>query len=86
MCTMRLASHYLSGLPARNLPACCAAAGVTLSQHHSALCDAQAAAGLLSCYRAAHREIPGSWMQALVQAADIPWLSPSPPAALASPP
>jgi len=74
MCTMRLASHYLSGLPARNLPACCAAAGVTLSQHHSALCDAQAAAALFSCYRAAHREIPGSWMQALVQAACIPWL------------
>lgn len=74
MCTMRLASYYLSGLPARNLPACCAAAGVTLSQHHSALCDAQAAAGLLSCYRAAHREIPGSWMQALIQAAGIPWL------------
>ena len=78
MCTMRLASHYLKDLPARNLPACCAAAGVTLSQHHSALCDAQAAAGLLSYFRAAHREIPGSWMQALIEAADIRWL-PQPP-------
>jgi DNA polymerase-3 subunit epsilon len=43
MCTMRLASHYLRGLPARSLTACCLAAGVELSQHHSALHDARAA-------------------------------------------
>jgi hypothetical protein len=54
MCTMRLASYYLPNLPARSLPACCATAGITLSQHHSAL-DAQAAAALLARYRAAHR-------------------------------
>jgi DNA polymerase III subunit epsilon len=77
MCTMRLASYYLSGLPARSLPACCAAAGVTLSQHHNALGDAQAAAGLLACFRAAHRQLPHSWAQALSQAVQTSWL-PSP--------
>jgi DNA polymerase III subunit epsilon len=74
MCTMRLASYYLAGLPARSLPACCAAAGVTLSQHHNALCDAQAAAGLLARYRAAHQQLPDSWAQALTQAARTPWV------------
>ena len=43
MCTMKLAREYLTGLPGRSLTACCEAAGVTLSQHHSS----QAAAGLL---------------------------------------
>jgi DNA polymerase-3 subunit epsilon len=37
MCTMQLASHYLAGLSGRTLPACCQAAGVQLSAHHSAL-------------------------------------------------
>jgi DNA polymerase-3 subunit epsilon len=74
MCTMRLASYYLAGLPARSLPACCDAAGVTLSQHHNALCDAQAAAGLLARYRAAHRQLPGSWAQTLSLAARTPWI------------
>jgi DNA polymerase-3 subunit epsilon len=74
ICTMRLASSYLPGLPARSLPACCAAAGITLSQHHSALADAQAAAGLLARYRAAHRQRPGSWAQALTEAAQTVWL------------
>jgi len=77
MCTMRLASYYMSSVPARSLPACCAAAGITLSQHHSALADAQAAAALLARYRAAHRQLPGSWGQALAAAAETAWL-PSP--------
>jgi DNA polymerase-3 subunit epsilon len=77
MCTMRLASSYLPGLPARSLPACCAAAGITLSQHHSALADAVAAAGLLARYRAAHRQLPGSWAQVLTGGAQTSWL-PSP--------
>jgi DNA polymerase-3 subunit epsilon len=84
VCTMRLASYYLAELPARSLPACCAAAGVTLSQWHNALCDAQAAAGLLACYRAAHRQLPGSWAQALTQAAHTRWL-PAPRPAQFSP-
>jgi len=77
MCTMRLASHYLRGLPARSLTACCLAAGVELSQHHSALHDARAAAQLLACYRAAHRQSPDSWNQDLIKAAQTSWI-PSP--------
>jgi DNA polymerase-3 subunit epsilon len=69
MCTMQLASHYLTGLPARTLSACCEAAGLVLSGHHSALHDARAAAGLLGCYRRCHRELPASWQEALLAAA-----------------
>jgi DNA polymerase-3 subunit epsilon len=72
MCTMQLAGHYLAGLPARTLPACCQAAGVALSEHHSALHDARAAAGLLGCYRGYHRELPPSWQEALLAAARDP--------------
>ena len=68
MCTMQLAGHYLGGLAARTLPACCQAAGVMLSEHHSALHDARAAAGLLRCYRGCHRELPPSWLEALLAA------------------
>jgi len=84
MCTMRLASYYLPGLPGRSLPACCDAAEVTLSQHHSALCDARAAAGLLARYRGAHRHLPGSWAEALTLAARTPWV-PAPRPAQFSP-
>jgi DNA polymerase-3 subunit epsilon len=78
MCTMQLASHYLRDLPARSLTACCAAAGVSLSQHHSALHDARAAAHLLARFRAAHRRLPGSWEDALTSAASAAWV-PRPP-------
>src|SRR5262249_16015567 len=77
MSPMQLASHYLRGLPARSLTACCLAAGVELSQHHSALHDARAAAQLLACYRAAHRQSPDSWNQDLIKAAQTSWI-PSP--------
>jgi DNA polymerase-3 subunit epsilon len=73
MCTMALSSHYLSGLPARGLAACCAAAGVELSQHHSALDDARAATGLLARFRSAHLQLPGSWRQALALASAAIW-------------
>jgi DNA polymerase III subunit epsilon len=78
MCTMQLASHYLRGLPARTLTACCDIAGIDLAQHHSALHDARAAAQLLACFRAAHPQLPDSWVQALTQAARTAWI-PSPP-------
>src|SRR5712692_3638127 len=78
MCTMQLASHYLRDLPARSLTACCDAAGVSLSQHHSALHDARAAAQLLARFRAAHRRLPGSWEVALARAVSAAWV-PSPP-------
>jgi DNA polymerase III subunit epsilon len=81
---MMLATHYLQGLPARSLSACCEAARIELSDHHSALCDAQAAAGLLARFRTAHVQLPNSWRAALVQAAAAPWV-PAPQAAGFSP-
>lgn len=80
MCTMSLATHYLRDLPARSLPACCAAAGVALSCHHSAADDAAAAAGLLARFRAAHQQLPASWANALHAAALASW-TPGPIAA-----
>ncbi len=71
---MQLASYYLPNLPGRSLAACCAAANITSSQWHSALDDARAAALLLACYRAAHRQMPGSWALALDQAARASWM------------
>jgi len=59
MCTMQLASYYLPGLPSRSLAACCSAANITMPGWHCALDDARAAALLLACYRAAHRQLPG---------------------------
>jgi DNA polymerase-3 subunit epsilon len=78
MCTMALASYYLPGVPGRGLAACCTAAGIGLSGHHSALADAYAAAGLLARFRNAHRQLPESWIQAIVEAAAARWV-PSPP-------
>lgn len=78
MCTMALASYYLPGLPGRGLAACCAAAGVGLSGHHSALADAYAAAGLLGRFRGAHGQLPDSWAQAILEAAAARWI-PTPP-------
>jgi DNA polymerase-3 subunit epsilon len=74
LCTMQLAACYLPGLPGRSLASCCAAANITMPQWHSALDDARAAALLLACYRAAHRQLPGSWALALQQAARASWL------------
>lgn len=78
MCTMRLALEFLPGLTGRSLPACCAAAGVRLSDHHSALADAEAAAGLLATFRSAQRQLPAAWRQALDEAAGRSW-TPMPP-------
>jgi DNA polymerase III subunit epsilon len=45
LCTMRLAGA--TGLAARSLDACCAECGISLADHHAALCDARAEAELL---------------------------------------
>lgn len=45
LCTMRLA--VATGLAARSLDACCAECGISLADHHVALCDARAEAELL---------------------------------------
>lgn len=73
MCTMSLSSSYLVGLPARTLTACCEAAGIQLSNHHSALDDAFAAAQLLACYRSSHLSLPTSWEEELRAAASAVW-------------
>lgn len=75
LCTMRLANQYLPGAPA-NLGACCAFAGITLSDGHQALADAEAAAALLTRYI----EISGgaaAWTAWQARVASLPW--PSPP-------
>lgn len=74
LCTMRLAGYYLPGCPARTLEACCAAAGVPLGVHHSAMDDARAAAGLLQRFWLAHAVPPQSGAAALAAAARMAWL------------
>jgi len=74
LCTMQLASYYLPGLPGRSLSACCAAANIAAPRWHSAIDDARAAALLLACYRAVHRQLPGSWALALQQASMASWI------------
>lgn len=73
LCTMRLASQYLPGSPARTLAGCCASAGITLDGPHSAVNDARAAAGLLACYARASRKIPAEWILALGSASRVAW-------------
>jgi len=50
LCTYEASVHYLPGLGRRRLGDCCAAAGVPLTDAHSALGDARATAGLLQVY------------------------------------
>lgn len=49
VCTMEWARHFVP-VHSRRLTSCCQAAGVTIGRHHSALDDAEAAAGLLAHY------------------------------------
>lgn len=49
VCTMEMARRFMS-TPSRRLLTCCEVAGVTIGQHHCALDDARAAAGLLRHY------------------------------------
>ncbi|KAA2256930.1 hypothetical protein F0L68_25885 [Solihabitans fulvus] len=72
LCTMRLADHYLPDRAGRSLRACCDAAGVSLTDAHSALHDAHAAAALFAGYlRSAGR--PEPWSDLLHDAASTPW-------------
>jgi len=50
LCTYEASVHYLPGLGRRRLGDCCAAAGIPLTDAHSALGDARATAGLLQVY------------------------------------
>ncbi|MBO3748995.1 hypothetical protein J5X84_23195 [Streptosporangiaceae bacterium NEAU-GS5] len=73
VCTMVEAPRFLPDAP-RNLKGCCALAGVPLDNHHDALADAHAAAGLLRHYLAATRpESP--WPSRVDMAARVEWPS-----------
>ncbi|MBO3723454.1 3'-5' exonuclease [Actinomyces bowdenii] len=69
VCTMEWSRRFMD-TPSRRLTACCRAAGVAIDQHHSALDDAMAAAGLLRHYLAvgARRGEPPAWGRALEDA------------------
>ncbi|BEP13916.1 hypothetical protein acdb102_22270 [Acidothermaceae bacterium B102] len=58
LCTLEASDTYLPGLARRRLVDCCHAAGVPLTEAHSALGDSRATAGLLTCYLTGPSGIP----------------------------
>ena len=72
VCTMRWGSHLIPGMP-RTLAGACAHVGVELRNHHSALADAEAAAGLLQCMlgEVGPRAVP--WRDLCATAERAPW-------------
>ncbi|MET0132549.1 MAG: exonuclease domain-containing protein [Kibdelosporangium sp.] len=71
LCTMALSNRYLRSA-ARSLAMCCQAAGVTLTNAHSALYDARATAGLMAHFiRAAGS--PEPWQDQWRQADQMNW-------------
>ena len=71
LCTMALAAQYLPGA-GRSLADCCARAGLDLVHAHSALHDAQAAAGLLAYYLRRAGQ-PPPWADLLAVATRAAW-------------
>ncbi|MDR7304236.1 exonuclease domain-containing protein [Haloactinomyces albus] len=71
LCTMELSDRYLWAT-ARSLAACCEAAGVALTDAHSALHDARAAAGLMTCFLTRTQPAP-PWRELVRDAARAPW-------------
>jgi DNA polymerase-3 subunit epsilon len=71
LCTMHLSGQYLNS-PARSLSACCASAGITHDELHSALHDARACAGLLTRFVAGAGR-PEPWFDAFRAAAGDRW-------------
>lgn len=83
LCTMRLANQFLSS-SSRKLAACCAAAGVPLTDAHSALHDARATAGLMHYYLSSSRNHV-LWQQMQAEASGWRWpLLPAPSGRLVS--
>lgn len=72
VCTMRWGSRLIPGMP-RTLAGACAHVGVQLGNHHSALADAKAAAGLLRQLldEVGAREVP--WRELCMRAERAPW-------------
>jgi DNA polymerase-3 subunit epsilon len=71
LCTMRLAGQFLP-TARRGLADCCRTAGIALTQAHSALHDARAAAQLLAHYLAATGQ-PPPWASLLTRANMLSW-------------
>lgn len=71
LCTMRLAGRFLPSA-GRSLAACCKAAGIRLTNAHSALHDAHAAAELLAYYLRRAGQ-PPPWASVCAEAARVPW-------------
>ncbi|WP_249367928.1 MULTISPECIES: 3'-5' exonuclease [unclassified Actinomyces] len=84
VCTMEWARHFVP-VHSRRLTSCCEAAGVVIGRHHSALDDAEAAAGLLAHYLrvGAGRGETVPWSRTLEEAAAFDGWSWDPQAALA---
>ena len=70
LCTMGLAAHYLPS--GRSLADCCLIAGITPTNAHSAVGDAQAAASLLACYLNRVGQ-PPPWARTLSAARTAAW-------------
>lgn len=72
VCTMRSARRFIT-TPSRSLRSCCTAVGVPLEQHHTALADARACAGLLRHYLqvAVGRGQAGPWDEELAAAQEL---------------
>lgn len=71
LCTMRLAGQFLPAT-SRGLADCCLAAGITLTQAHSALHDARAAAMLLSYFLSVTGQ-PPPWAHRLNPSDQAEW-------------
>ncbi|CAM4185176.1 hypothetical protein GCM10009799_14590 [Nocardiopsis rhodophaea] len=72
LCTMTLAGRYLPGAGRRSLARCCHSAGIDLTEAHSALGDARAAAGLLRHYLDLAPN-PRPWTDLLRSCAELEW-------------
>ena len=72
LCTMRMASRYLS-TSAKTLEACCGCIGYVMERGHSALSDAHAAASLLAHYMGADADFQTSWLDVIAASQNLRW-------------
>ncbi len=72
LCTMKLASHYLS-VSSRALEACCDCIGYRIESAHAALEDARATAQLLAYYIGQEDDFTRYWAEEITAAQEIAW-------------
>ncbi|NMB45969.1 MAG: hypothetical protein GX998_06090 [Firmicutes bacterium] len=72
LCTMRMASHYLS-VSSRALEACCDCIGYRIESAHTALEDARATAQLLAYYIKQEDDFSRCWADEIAVAQEIAW-------------